>query len=200
MLDNKLLKLQRKKLQRQILYLRSELEETQIIFQECLGDFESEFGKYFKDKINKKNKNESMDPVEFDIPEKDVNIVFRMIAQKTHPDKLIKEDISSPSYKSKVNMYKEAQQSVKNKDWSRVVEIAMELDIDVSWVKKDDSEYLVESVKKLTNKINQLKSTYAWKWGNAPDQEREIVKKMILQSLGLAVSVDDIIKEKENGK
>ena len=200
MLDNKLLKLQRKKLQRQILYLRSELEETQIIFQECLGDFESEFGKYFRDNINKKNKNESMDPVEFDIPEKDVNIVFRMIAQKTHPDKLIKEDISSPSYKSKVNMYKEAQRSVKNKDWSRVVEIAMELDIDVSWVKKDDSEYLVESVKKLTNKINQLKSTYAWKWGNAPDQEREIVKKMILQSLGLAVSVDDIIKEKENGK
>ena len=82
-------------------------------------------------------------------------------------------------------MYKEAQRSVKNKDWSRVVEIAMELDIDISEVKNDDSEYLVESVKKITNKINQLKSTYAWKWGNAPDQEREIVKKMILQSLGL---------------
>ena len=97
-------------------------------------------------------------------------------------------------------MYKEAQRSVKNKDWSRVVEIAMELDIDISKVKNDDSEYLVESVKKLTNKINQLKSTYAWKWGNAPDQEREVVKGMILQSLGLAVSVDDIIKEKENGK
>ena len=31
-------------------------------------------------------------------------------------------------------------------------------------------------------------------WGNAPDQEREIVKGMILQSLGL-----DKIKEKENG-
>ena len=47
--------------------------------------------------------------------------------------------------------------------------------------------------KETTNKINQLKSTYAWKWGNAPDQEREIVKGMILQSLGLN-------KEKENGK
>jgi hypothetical protein len=72
----------------------------------------------------------------------------------------------------------------------------MELDIDISDVKNDDSEYLVESVKKLMNKINQLKGTYAWKWGNTPDQEREVVKKMILQSLGLAVSVDDIIKEK----
>ena len=63
-----------------------------------------------------------------------------------------------------------------------------------------ESSTIIESVKKITNKINQLKSTYAWKWGNTPDQEREVVKGMILQSLGLAVSVDDIIKEKENGK
>ena len=190
MLDDKLLELQRKKLQRQILYLRSELEETQMIFQECLGDFDSEFGKYFKDNINKKNKNESMDPVEFDIPEKDVNIVFRMIAQKTHPDKLVKEDTSSSSYKAKVEMYKEAQRSVKNKDWSRVVEIAMELDIDVSDVKNDDSDYLNESIKALTSKIKELQNTYAWLWYHADNKEN--IKQMILQSLGLN-------KEKENG-
>ena len=88
----------------------------------------------------------------------------------------------------------EAQRSVKNKDWSRVVEIAMELDIDVTNVKNDDSEYLIESVKKLGHRIKQLKSTYAWKWGNTPDQERDVVKKMILQSLGLSE-----IEEKENG-
>jgi len=199
-LNDKLLELKRKKLQRQILYLRTELEETQIIFQECLGYFDSEFGKYFKNDPKDKNKNENMDLVEFDIPEKDVNTVFRMIAQKTHPDKLVKEDTSTSTYKAKVEMYKEAQRSVENKDWSRVVEIAMELDIDVSDVKNDDSEYLIESVKKLGHRIKQLKSTYAWKWGNTPDQEREVVKKMILQSLGLAVSVDDIMKEKENGK
>jgi len=199
-LDNKLLKLKRKKLQRQILYLRTELEETQIIFRECLGDFDSEFGKYFKSDPTNKNKNENMDPVEFDIPEKDVNTVFRMIAQKTHPDKLVKEDTSTLTYKAKVNMYKEAQRSVENKDWSRVVEIAMELDIDVSNVKNDDSVYLIEGVKKLGQRIKQLKSTYAWRWGNTPDQERETVKKMILQSLGLSVSVDDIMKEKKNGK
>ena len=183
MLDDKLLKLKRKKLQRQILYLRSELEETQIIFQECLGDFDSEFGKYFKDNINKKNKNESMDPVEFDIPEKDVNIVFRMIAQKTHPDKLVKEDTSSPSYKAKVEMYKEAQRSVKNKDWSRVIEIAMELGIDISDVKNDDSDYLNESIKALTEKIKELQSTYAWIWYHTEDKDQ--AKQMILQSLGL---------------
>ena len=52
-------------------------------------------------------------------------------------------------------------------------------------VKNDDSEYLEESVKRLTQKIEQLKQTYAWRWGHTHDHEKEIVKGMILQSLGL---------------
>jgi len=74
------------------------------------------------------------------------------------------------------------------------VEIAKELGIDISDIKLDDSEYLNESVKRLTEKIEQLKTTYAWMWGNTHDQEREIMKGMILQSLGLSQ-----IEEKENG-
>ena len=190
-MNEKLLELKRKKLQRQILYLRTELEETTFIFQDCLIEFEEEFRDYFKNQSNKDHKKVTTDPPEFDIPKEDVKNVFKKIAQKTHPDKLIKEDTLSSTYKEKVDMYKEALGSVENKDWSRVIEIAMELDIDVSDVKNDDSDYLNESVKRLTEKIKQLKSTYAWKWGNTPDQEREIMKGMILQSLGL-----DKIKEK----
>ncbi len=193
-MNDKLLELKRKKLQRQILYLRTELEETEWVFQECLKDFDIEFRDYFKDPNKKTKRGVTTEPPEFDIPKEDVNVVFRMIAQKTHPDKLISKDISDTEYNAKVDMYKEAQRSVKNRDWSRVIEIAMELGIDVSNVKNDDSDYLNESVKRLTEKIKQLKSTYAWKWGNTPDQEREIMKGMILQFLGL-----DKIKEKENG-
>ena len=186
MIDDKLLELKRKKLQQQILYLRTELEETQWIFQDCLRDFDVEFRKFFSDPDKKDKKEVSNEPPEYDIPEKDVNTVFRMIAQKTHPDKLINKDISDEEYDAKVDMYKEAQRSVKNRDWSKVVEIAKELGIDISDIKADDSEYLNESVKRLTEKIKQLKTTYAWRWGNTPDQEREIVKGMILQSLGLS--------------
>ena len=193
-MNEKLLELKRKKLQRQILYLRTDLEETTFIFQDCLVEFEGEFRDYFKNESAKDHKKVTTDPPEFDIPREDVNIVFKKIAQKTHPDKLVKEDTLSSTYKEKVDMYKEALGSVENKDWSRVIEIAMELGIDVSDVKNDDSDYLNESVKRLTEKIKQLKSTYAWKWGNTPDQEREIMKGMILQFLGL-----DKIKEKENG-
>ena len=193
-MNDKLLELKRKKLQQQILYLRTELEETEWIFQDCLKEFDVEFRKYFKDPTQKKKGDITSKPPEYDIPEVDVNMVFKKIAKKTHPDKLINKDISDEEYDAKVDMYKEAQRSVKNRDWSKVVEIAKELGIDISDIKNDDSEYLNESVKRLSEKIQQLKTTYAWKWGNTPDQEREIMKGMILQSLGLQQ-----IKEKENG-
>ena len=189
-MNDKLLELKRKKLQRQILYLRTELEETTFIFQDCLIEFDGEFRDYFKDQSNKDHKKVTTDPPEFDIPKEDVKNVFKKIAQKTHPDKLIKEDTLSSTYKEKVDMYKEALGSVENKDWSRVIEIAMELGIDVSDVKNDDSDYLNESIKALTEKTKELKSTYAWIWYHTEDKDQ--AKQMILQSLGLN-------KEKENG-
>ena len=184
-MNDKLLELKRKKLQQQILYLRTELEETELIFQDCLRGFDVEFRKYFKNPTEKKKKDITTEPPEYDIPATDVNSVFKKIAKHTHPDKLINQNISDEEYDAKVDMYKEAQLSVKNRDWSKVVEIAKELGIDISDIKNDDSEYLEESVKRLTQKIKQLKLTYAWKWGHTHDQEKEIVKGMILQSLGL---------------
>ena len=194
-MNDKLLELKRKKLQQQILYLRTELEETEWVFQDCLKEFDVEFRKYFKNPTEKKKNDISAEAPKYDIPANDVNMVFKKIAKETHPDKLINKDISDEEYDAKVEMYKEAQLSVKNRDWSKVVEIAKELGIDISDIKNDDSEYLSESVKRLTEKIKQLKTTYAWKWGNTPDQDKEIMKGMILQSLGLQQ-----IKEKENGK
>ena len=183
-MNEKLLELKRKKLQRQILYLRTELEETTFIFQDCLIEFDGEFREYFKNQSNKDHKKVTTDPPEFNIPREDVNVVFRMIAQKTHPDKLVKEDTLSSTYKEKVDMYKEALGSVENRDWSRVIEIAMELGIDVSDVKSDDSDYLNESIKGLTSKIKELQNTYAWIWYHTDDKKQ--AKQMILQSLGLS--------------
>ncbi len=53
-MNDKLLELKRKKLQQQILYLRTELEETEWVFQDCLKEFDVEFRKYFKDPTEKK--------------------------------------------------------------------------------------------------------------------------------------------------
>ena len=42
---------------------------------------------YFKNESTKDHKKVTNDSPKFDIPKKDVNIVFKKIAQKTHPDK-----------------------------------------------------------------------------------------------------------------
>ena len=62
---------------------------------------------------------------------------LKKIAKETHPDKLINQNISDEEYDAKVDMYKEAQRSVKNRDWSKVVEIAKELGIDISDIKNE---------------------------------------------------------------
>lgn len=193
-MEDKLRELKGKKLESKVLYLKSELEETQWIFQDCLKDFDVEFRKYF-DKPTKKEKGDiTAASPEYDIPIEDVNSVFKKIAKHTHPDKLGNQDLSDDEYNTLVDMYKEAQQSVKNRDWSKVKEIAKELGIDITDITDDDSDYLEESVKRLTEKIKELKMTYAWKWSHTKDTEREIMKGMILQSIGLSQ-----IKEKENG-
>jgi len=184
--SDRLQELRRKRLEQQVLYLKSELEETQWIFQNCLREFDVEFRKYFKEPTKQQKGENVINSPEYDIPIEDVNSVFKKIAKHTHPDKLINKNISDEEYDAKVDMYKEAQRSVKNRDWSKVVEIAKELGIDIFDIKNDDSEYLNESVKRLTEKIKQLKMTYAWKWSHTKDNEREVMKGMILQSLGLS--------------
>ncbi len=193
-MSDRLQELRRKRLEQQVLYLKSELEETQWIFQNCLREFDVEFRKYFKEPTKQQKGENAINSPEYDIPIEDVNSVFKKIAKHTHPDKLINKNISDEEYDAKVDMYKEAQRSVKNRDWSKVVEIAKELGIDIFDIKNDDSEYLNESVKRLTEKIKQLKMTYAWKWSHSEGTDREVFKGMILQSLGLQQE-----QEKENG-
>ena len=193
-MSDRLQELRRKRLEQQVLYLKSELEETQWIFQNCLREFDVEFRKYFKEPTKQQKGENAINSPEYDIPIEDVNSVFKKIAKETHPDKLINQNISDEEYDAKVDMYKEAQRSVKNRDWSKVVEIAKELGIDIFDIKNDDSEYLNESVKRLTEKIKQLKMTYAWKWSHSEGTDREVFKGMILQSLGLQQE-----QEKENG-
>jgi hypothetical protein len=187
-LNDKLLKLKQKKLRQKVSYLRTELEETALIFQDAIVEFEIEFGEFFRKKPPTKDthKRITTEPLEFNIPREDVNIIFRKIAQKTHPDKFAHTNIPKKILEEKIKLYKDAQNAVGNKDWARVIEIADELNIKFDDVKKDDTIYLEESIDGLTNKIEDLKSTYAWIWANTNEENKEESKKKILRSLGLS--------------
>ena len=187
-MNDKLLELKQKKLRQKVGYLRTELEETVLIFQDALVEFEIEFGEFFRKKPPAKDNHQRIttEQPEFNIPREDVNIIFKKIAQKTHPDKFAHTNIPKKILKEKIKFYQEAVNAVENKDWAKVVEIADELNIKIDDVKKDDTIYLEESVDGLTGKIQDLKSTYAWIWTSTNTENKEGLKKQILRSLGLS--------------
>lgn len=180
-MNEKLLKLKQKKLTTKVSYLRSELEETSLIFQDCLVNFQKEFGTYLEDYSSVKD-NPIKTELEFDIPDKQVNILFRRIAGKTHPDKLIHKGISEKEFNKRVTLYKRANNAVKQKDWAKLKDIAITLDIDLTYDEIDDILYLEETTKSLAEKIKELMSTYAWAWAHVPEQNKELLKKQILKT------------------
>ena len=181
-MNEKLLKLKQKKLTSKVSYLRSELEETTLIFQECLVNFQKEFGSYLEDYSSDKD-NPIKTELEFDIPDRQVNILFRRIAGKTHPDKLIHKDISEKEFNKRVTLYKRANNAVKQKDWAKLKDIAVTLDIDLTYDEIDDILYLEETTKSLAEKIKELMSTYAWAWAHVQEQNRELLRQQILKTI-----------------
>tara|TARA_Y100001949_G_scaffold130199_1_gene111506 strand:+ start:64 stop:618 length:555 start_codon:yes stop_codon:yes gene_type:complete len=180
-LNEKLLKLKQKKLTSKVSYLRSELEETTLIFQDCLVNFQKEFGSYLEDYSTDKD-NPIKTELEFDIPDRQVNILFRRIAGKTHPDKLIHKDISEKEFNKRVTLYKRANNAVKQKDWAKLKDIASTLDIDLTYDEIDDILYLEETTKSLAEKVKELMSTYAWAWAHVQEQNRELLRQQILKT------------------
>ena len=180
-MNEKLLKLKQKKLTSKVSYLRSELEETTLIFQDCLVNFQKEFGGYLEDYSSDKD-NPIKTELEFDIPDRQVNILFRRIAGKTHPDKLIHKDISEKEFNKMVTLYKRANNAVKQKDWAKLKDIASTLDIDLTYDEIDDILYLEETTKSLAEKVKELMSTYAWAWAHVPEQNRELLRQQILKT------------------
>ena len=159
-------KLRNKKLKHKLDYIKLELEETLMEFHDSLISFQEDFNEYLDDWDNpKKNLKRVDSDLEFDIPKEKVNKVFKKIATKTHPDKLLNQS--------------------DKKDWSRVTQIAEELDIDISDVEVDDSIFLEKTIKGMEEKIGELKQTFAWLWEHSNKKEKPQLKKHILNVMGV---------------
>ena len=175
-------KLRKKKLKSKLEYLRFELEETQLMFHDSLMIFQKDFTEYLDEWDSPKNVKRVDSEIEFNIPKEKVNKVFKKIATKTHPDKLINKTDDSDRL---IDLYKEAQQSVETKDWSRVSQIASELDIDITDVEEDDSVFLEETIKSIESKVDEIKQTFAWMWKYSKEKEKPHLKKHILNVMGV---------------
>ena len=183
-MNDELLLLRYTKLKRKVSYLKAELEESNSIFIQALTDFQKDFGEYTEPKpTTKEDKNTLVPDIEYDIPEKEIDFLFRCIAQKTHPDKLVNKDISKKQFNNKVGLYKKANEAADNRDWSTLNDIASELNIKVSTENIDRVLYLEETCGKIVDKISEMQKTYAWIWHDTSAENREIIKGQIIKAL-----------------
>ena len=182
-MNDSFLPLKYKKLKSKLQYFRDEHREVDTIFVDSLGVFYKEFGKFYNQDGTSKEEASIVSDIKYDIPKEEVNKIFRLIANKTHPDKLINKKISDKEYEEKVTTYKEANTACDNRDWFKLKEIAKELKIETKKNLAGDIIYLEKSITEVESKINNIKNTYPWIWYHIEENQKEFVKPQIIEAL-----------------
>ena len=116
--------IQNKKIRNQLRYLQLELEETKIIYQNCLDTFNNDFRTYMLDnnpeptevKVSEDNNLK----INTEVDDDTFKQVYRKVAGKTHPDKGGDSD-----------KFKKANEANRNKDFGALLEMADEVGVEV---------------------------------------------------------------------
>ncbi len=98
--------------------------------------------------------------------------LFRKITSKTHPDALLREELSERERVERSKMFQDAKNALEKREGGRLLEIAAELDIDVDDAPIEEHIASMESLSRdLESRISQVKTTAAWIWGEGKKRE-----------------------------
>ena len=121
--------------------------------------------------------------------------LFRKISSKTHPDALLREELSEREQVERAKMFQDAHKAMQKGDGGRLVEIAAELDIEIEDAPMEEHINSMERLAtQLESRMQEIKRTAAWVWGEG--KRREIldhVGRVSGWSGSPAGLVDDII-------
>jgi hypothetical protein len=96
-----------------------------------------------------------------DDAEKELKALYKKIATKTHPDKLLRETEDSIK-KRKQRLFMEAKQAYDNKNFFRLSQIAEELGVDMPPPSKQQLVWMREEKKRVEKIIESIAKTYEW--------------------------------------
>ena len=98
--------------------------------------------------------------------------LFRKIASKTHPDALVKQDLSDKEVAERTKMLIDAKQALIKADGAKLIGIAAELDIETDDAPVEEQVASMERLAaELEGRINEFKKTAAWFWGEGHQRE-----------------------------
>ena len=178
-MDDTLQKIRYKKVRQKLRYLQTELEETKIIYKNCLDKFNTDFAEYLfgeEGDMSKSMDSEEVkyDKIDTDVSEETIKDVYRKVAAKTHPDKKDGDE----------NEFKRLNQANKNKDFGTILEMADEYDVPI-----ESSEFMMLEMakqnKSIVQSIENMKLTWAWHYVHLNGKDKEQFKKYVLQQLNV---------------
>ena len=109
----------------------------------------------------------------------EVKKMFKQIASKIHPDKLLKlEDGYEKEHKQK--LYQRAIAAFESDDIITLSNIAIELDLEIPEVTASQLKEVESKIIAIKNELSQIESTYVWQWFFTVDK---IQKTTILEKL-----------------
>ena len=202
-MSNKI-KLKMKRINLQHQFKKAELEEVLDIRQDTIKKFNEDFQKeieylsFLSQKKEEEEKEKKKEVRELDEKGKKIlKDIYREVVKVTHPD-LDKENLYTDEFRSATE-YHETQ------NLPEIVELANDLEIDISKYDIDDEilfSQTEQEVKNLSKKIDDIKSSVGWQWAHAKtDEEREMLKKAFYKYQGISEEqVSNYAKSKGDSK
>lgn len=108
---------------------------------------------------------EGSPPTEEPEPQVDpaVKKLYRQIALKAHPDKLVNYPDGEEKEKLKM-IFQNATRFMENNDYASLAAIAIKLDIEVEEFSENDLKKVKEKINIIEDKIHKIEKTVIWKW------------------------------------
>ena len=107
--------------------------------------------------------------------------MFKKIALKTHPDKLLSSSEFERKYKEA--LFEKARDSFEKNDYYGIVQVAEELGIEPPPPTEKQIALMKERNSILEKKINEIKNSAVWNWYHGDEEVREIVMDKYIEKL-----------------
>lgn len=113
---------------------------------------------------------EDVENVHFE--DKDFKKIFRKLAIKCHPDKL-DNSYSDREKQFLKKCYNDITLANDTYDWGLLLKVAVDLDVEIEELSKDQQENIQTNINKIREKISRYEESMAYKWYFLPDEKNK---------------------------
>lgn len=114
--------------------------------------------------------------------DEDLSKLFKKIASLTHPD-IIPSNEKEELRQKRIQQFIEAQEAHKEKNWYRLCQIAISLGLEIPEPKRQHLKWMENEGVRIRNRIEHIKSTFAWVWYNEEDDKKDLVMRNYFRAI-----------------